>query len=219
MTPLRFVIVAVGLATLLAACSGGTADEARQGQRADAIRTPMLAEVQATRLAERYFPATPSPTPSPLPPPALSDLVVSLAVGAGNAPQGALASVPADAPSVFAAARLAGALPGHRVEGTWTDAFGNEVGRSAVEIGSAGDLWVAFPLRLGGALPAGEYAIYVDVDGRRLGSLAFTITGAGSAAQALPDLPANPQAPAATVAPTGQPTPPPIEPGGPPQGQ
>lgn len=225
---LRHIASAVLLAALLAACAGGSAEEARRERQRDLARPAVLGEAQATRLAEVYFPPTPSPTPPPPPPPALGALVVTLAVGTGNAPQGSYASVPADAGTVYAAARMTELAAGQRIEGIWTDAFGNEVGRSQVDAGGGGgEQWVAFPLRLGGAVPPGEYAIFIDVDGRRLGSLAFTITSPGSGPVALPELPADPQAPApAQPPPQGQnppegeaaPTPPPIEQGGPPTG-
>jgi hypothetical protein len=58
--------------------------------------------------------------------------------------------------------------------------------------------WVSVPLQLGGT--TGEHAVYLYGGGHQLGSLAFMVTGPGSGAQLLPELPANPQA-RATVAP------------------
>ncbi|HET7094980.1 MAG TPA: hypothetical protein VFI22_15920 [Thermomicrobiales bacterium] len=191
------------LATLaLAACDSGSALEAQRAEQRDMLRTPVLDKVHATRTSERFFPPTGTPASTPRPVPTLAQLVITTGVGAGNAPQGNDASVPSDAGTVYAGAQLGNVVAGHHVVGIWTDAQGNEVGRSAVDITAAAETtWVAFPLRLSGQLAPGEYAVYVDVDDRRVGSLAFTITAPGTAPQALPDLPANPQA-AAPAAPT-----------------
>ncbi|HEU5433331.1 MAG TPA: hypothetical protein VFU81_16820, partial [Thermomicrobiales bacterium] len=165
---------------LLAACDSGSALEAHDAEQRDLLRTPVLERVQETRTSERFFPPTGTPPPTPRPVPTLAQLVITTGVGAGNAPQGNDASVPSDAGTVYAGAQLGNVVAGHHVVGIWTDAAGNEVGRSAVDIAAAADTtWVAFPLRLNGQLSPGDYAIYVDVDDRRIGSLAFTITAPG----------------------------------------
>jgi hypothetical protein len=191
------LLTAASAILLLSACATGTAVESHDAEQRDAMRTPILEMVQETRTSERFFPPTGTPAPTPRPVPTLAQLVITTAVGAGNAPQDNEASVPSDAGTVYAGAQLGNVVAGHHVVGIWTAAGGNEVGRSAVDITAAADsTWVAFPLRLSGQLAPGDYAVYVDVDDRRIGSLAFTITAPGSAPQALPQLPANPQAPA-----------------------
>jgi hypothetical protein len=182
---------------LLAGCASGSAFESHEAEQRDLLRTPVLESVQETRTSERFFPPTGTPAPTPRPVPTLAQLVITTGVGAGNTPQDNDASVPSDAGTVYAGAQLGNVVAGHHVVGIWTDAFGNEIGRSTVDITAAADsTWVAFPLRLNGQLQPGDYAVWVDVDDHRIGSLAFTITGPGSAPQPLPALPTNPQAPA-----------------------
>ena len=176
--------------SLLAACAGGSAEEARRGQARDAAATAELPERQATRVAERFFPLTPTPAPTPPPVPTLESLVITLGF-AGDAPQGSYASIPADA-AMSAGALLNGLFAGQVVTAAWTDGAGNNVGSTRVEItADTGRQWVALPLN--GSLPPGEYAVYLFVGERRLGSLVFGVTAPGTGPQLLPDPPANPQ--------------------------
>ena len=188
-----FACLAV-LATL-AACAGGSAQEARRGQQRDAAASPNLPREQATRTAQRFFPKTPTPKPTPPPPPTLGSIAMTLGLGGDGAPLGAYASVPADAGTAYVAAFLQGVAEGQVVAARFVDAFGGTVGTSNVEIESDAEAsWVGLPLTLNGALPAGEYGVYVFVGERRIGSLLFRIDPPGTGGTLLADLPQNPQA-------------------------
>ena len=184
---------------MLTGCAGGSATEARVDEQRDLLRTPLMENAQATYTAETFFPKQGTPVPTPEAIPFLGALVITTAVGPGNVPQGQFASVPSDAGTVYAGAQIGNGTAGQHVVGIWTDAWGKEVGRAGLELASSADLtWVAFPLRLDGQLPPGDYGVFIDVDKRRIGSLAFTVTAPGTGAQQLPDLPQNPQAPPPT---------------------
>ena len=187
---------------MLTGCAGGSATEARVDEQRDLLRTPLMENAQATYTAETFFPKQGTPVPTPEAIPFLGALVITTAVGPGNVPQGQFASVPSDAGTVYAGAQIGNGTAGQHVVGIWTDAWGKEVGRAGLELASSADLtWVAFPLRLDGQLPPGDYGVFIDVDKRRIGSLAFTVTAPGTGAQQLPDLPQNPQAPPPTPTP------------------
>ncbi|MDP9364446.1 MAG: hypothetical protein M3Q10_09530 [Chloroflexota bacterium] len=188
-------MLALLLVAILSACAAGTADEARVGQARDAATDPDLPRQQSTRTAERFFPKTPTPTPAPPPPPTLGELVVTLGLDAGDAPQGSYLSVPADAGNVFAAALLNGVREGEVVSARWVDAAGNSVDTSRVEIDQDADQrWVALPFGAAGGVGPGEYAVYLYVGERRLSSLLFQVGPAGSGGQMLPARPENPNA-------------------------
>ncbi|CAA9584043.1 MAG: hypothetical protein AVDCRST_MAG59-5211 [uncultured Thermomicrobiales bacterium] len=192
----------------LAGCSSGQVDEARVDQRRDAEETPQMAVQQATRIAQRYFPASPEASP-PVPlAPVVGLLAVTLATNPDGSPQGSYASLPADAGTAFATARLDDGSAGQAITAIWTDAFGNEFGRSEQELAaSAAVQWVALPVGLSPGLAPGQYAVYLFADDNRIGSLAFGVTAPGTAPQLYPDLPANPQVPAAApTSPSGAPT-------------
>lgn len=185
----------LAMVLVLAGCNTGTMNEARQSQTFDQAETPQLAAQQATRTAETFFAPTGTPPPPTPAPPALETLVITLGVGPDGGPSGSYLSVPVDAGTAYAAGRLRDVRAGQKVAATWTDAFGNVMGTFEIEMAAdAAAQWVSVPLQLNGALGAGEYAVYLFGGGRQLGSLAFSITGPGSGAQLLPDLPANPQA-------------------------
>ena len=76
-----------------------------------------------------------------------------------------------------------------------TDGWGNEVSTPEVVIDpGAADRWLALPVAVPAELAPGEYGVFIFADDRPLGSLAFGVTGVGTSAQLLPDMPANPQA-------------------------
>jgi hypothetical protein len=202
------LLAALALAlAALTACSSGDVDDARRGAAADRSGTPGLAAVQATRVAQQFKPATPATTPDPatdstqaptanpdLPPTTLEALVVTLDLGPGNAPREQYASVPADAGTVFADALLHNLRAGQTVTAEWISANGASLGASQAEIpADMPQAWVALPLQLGGAVPPGDYAAFISVDGRSLNSIVFRVTSPGSGAQVLAPLPANPQ--------------------------
>lgn len=200
--PLARLLAILPLVLLLAACSTGQARDARRAQERDAQAPPVMPLQQATRIAERYFPATATPAPTPPLYPFVGQLAVTLAVNPDGSPQGAYASVPADAGTLYAAARLYDAAVGHRITAIWTDAFGNVAGETAIDLTAVGNpQWVAMPLGLNPGMAPGPYAVWLYADGRRIGSLAFQINPPGSAPQMYAELPANPQAPAATQGP------------------
>lgn len=190
----------------LAGCGTGEVGEARSSQRRDARETPVLPIAQATRIAERLFPPTATPAPTPPLPALVGQLVVTLAINGDGSPQGSYASVPTDAGTLYASARLHGAAPGQVMTAIWSDAWGNEVGRSDQVLAAPAPVqWVALPLGLSPAMTPGPYAVWLYSDERRVASLAFDLTAPGTAPQIYPDLPTNPQAPAAP-APTSPPS-------------
>jgi hypothetical protein len=198
---LPVLLVTVATALVLAGCNTGSMQDARQSQEFDKAETPQLSAQQATRTAETFFSPTATPAVPTVVPPKLESLVITLGVGPDGAPSGSYLSVPTDAGTAYAAGRLRDVRAGQVVAATWTDSFGNIMGNYQIELtADTAAQWVSVPLQLTGALASGDYAVYLFGDGRQLGSLAFTITGPGSGAQLLPDLPANPQA-RSTVAP------------------
>ena len=196
------------LLTVLLGCTTGRVDEARRDQERDAELTPQMPVQQATRIAQRYFPASPAASPPAPLAPVVGLLAVTLATNPDGSPQGAYASVPADAGTLLAAARLHDSSSGQRITAIWTDAFGNEIGQSDQELASDAVVqWVALPLGLSPAAAPGQYAVWLFSDEERIGSLAFGLSAPGTAPQLYPDLPANPQVPAvAPTMPSGAPT-------------
>ena len=92
---------------------------------------------------------------------------------------------------------------GPEVRAIVTDAWGNEVAAPEVVIDpGAADRWLALPVALPAELAPGQYGVFVFADDRPLGSLAFGVTGVGTSAQLLPEMPANPQV-RSTVPPPG----------------
>jgi len=190
-----FALLALSLLVILTGCAGSSAQEARRGQARDAASSPTLPRAQATRTTQRFFPtATPSkPTPPPLP--TLGSLVITLGLGGDGSPQGSYASVPADAGTAYAAALLKGVYEGQIAAARWVDATGLTLTTSKFEVESNADQsWVGLPLTLNGSVAPGEYAVYLFVGERRLGSLLFRIDPAGTGGQLLPDPPLDPQA-------------------------
>jgi hypothetical protein len=102
--------------------------------------------------------------------------------------------VPAGAGTVYVATKLTGLSVGQKVRAIVTDAFGNDVAapEAVIEPGAA-DRWLALPVSLSAELAPGEYGVFVFADERALGSLAFGVTGVGTSAQLLPEMPANPR--------------------------
>ena len=207
------------MSLLLAGCSSGVAVDARRDQARDAGLKDQLAAEQATRVVERFFPPTGTPSPTQPPVPALGGLAITFGFRSDGTPDGSYASVPAGAGAAYAAARLSGVSAGQEVRAVVTDAWGNEIANPELTVDpGAADRWVALPIGLPAELAPGAYGVFVFVDDRPLGSLAFGVTGAGTSAQLLPEAPANPQVRATAPPPgsgQGQVTP---TPGGAPQG-
>ncbi len=203
----------IAICLLLTGCSSGSAVDAHRDQARDAGLKDQLAEQQATRTVQRYFPATGTPSPTESPPPALGGIAITFGFRSDGTPDGSYASVPAGVGTAYAAVRLTGVSAGQVVRAIVTDAWGNDISLPEATIDpGASDRWLALPIALPGELATGEYGLFVFADDRPLGSLAFAVTGPGSSAQLLPELPANPQV-RSTVPPPGaapaegQPTP------------
>jgi hypothetical protein len=193
----------LALCVLLVGCSSGAAREAHQDQARDAGLKDQLAAEQATRVVQRYFPPTGTPSPTEPPTPALGALVITFGFRPDGTPDGSYASVPAGAGTMYVATKLTGVSVGQKVRAVVTDAWGNEIGVPELVIDAgAADRWLALPVSLPAELAPGEYGAFVFAGDRPLGSLAFGVTGAGTSAQLLPELPANPQV-RATVPPPG----------------
>ena len=198
---------------VLAGCASGAAQDAAQDQARDAGLPDQLAAQQATRTVQRYFPPTGTPSPTEPPAPALAGIGLTFGFRSDGTPDGSYASVPAGAGTVYVAARLTGLSVGQVVRAIVTDAWGNDVATPEIVIDpGAADRWLALPVGLPAELAPGEYGVFVFANDRPLGSLAFGVTGVGTSAQLLPELPANPQVrttvPPPGAAPAdGQPTP------------
>jgi hypothetical protein len=209
--PLGLALLAAAL--VLVGCTSGLAVDAQRDKARDAGLKDQLAAEQATRVVQRYFPATGTPAPTAPPAPALGGIAVTFGFRADGTPDGSYASVPAGVGNAYAAVRLAGVSVGQVVKAVVTDAWGNEVAAPEVTIDpGAADRWLALPIPLPAELPAGAYGLYVFVDERPLGSVAFGVTGVGTSAQLFPEMPANPRARTTVVPPgaapvEGQPTP------------
>jgi len=210
-TSLGLCVVAICL--LSVGCSSGAAVDAQRDQKRDAGLSDQLAAQQATRTVQRYFPATGTPSPTEAPPPALGGIAITFGFRPDGTPDGSYASVPAGVGTAYAAVRLTGVSSGQVVRAVVTDSWGNGIASPEIAIDpGAADRWLALPVGLPAELAPGEYGLFVFADDRPLGSLAFAVTGTGSSAQLLPDLPVNPQVrstvpPPGAAPPAGQPTP------------
>jgi len=190
--PVWFIVILSCL--VLSGCASGSATDARIDEARDAGLKDQLASEQATRTVQRYFPPTGTPAPTEPPAPALSDLVITFGFRSDGTPDGSYESVPAGSGTVYAAARLTGVAEGQVIRAVVTDAWGNDVAAPEVRIDpGAADRWIALPIGLPAELAAGEYGVFLFSNDRTLGSLAFGLSGPGSSAQLLPELPANPQ--------------------------
>ena len=203
----------LAVCVILTGCSSGAARDAVQDEARDAGLKDQLAAQQATRTVQRYFPSTGTPAPTKPPAPALGQIAMTFGFRPDGTPDGSYASVPAGAGTVYVATRLSGLSVGQKVHAIVTDGWGNEVARPEVVIDpGAADRWLALPVALPAEIAPGEYGVFVFADDYPLGSLAFSVTGVGTSAQLLPEMPANPQV-RSTVPPPGaapaaeQPTP------------
>jgi hypothetical protein len=199
----RVCLPLIVIALVLAGCSSGEVVDARRDQARDAGLEDQLAAEQATRVVRRFFPPTGTPSPTEPPAPTLGELVITFGFRSNGTPDGSYASVPAGAGAAYAAARLHGLSAGQVIRAVVTDGWGNQIAAPEIEIDpGAADRWVALPINLPAEVAPGAYGLFVFADERPLGSLTFGITGVGTSAQLLPELPANPQV-RATVPPPG----------------
>ena len=195
--------MALAVCIVLTGCSSGAAREAERDRARDAGLEDQLAAQQATRTVQRYFPPTGTPAPTEPPAPALGQIALTFGFRPDGTPDGSYASVPAGAGSVYVATRLTGLSVGQKVRAIVIDAWGNEVAAPEIVIDpGAADRWLALPVALPAELAPGQYGVFVFADEHPLGSLAFGVSGVGTSAQLLPDLPANPQV-RSTVPPPG----------------
>jgi hypothetical protein len=190
----RSGLATLALCVVLAGCSSGAARDAARDEARDAGLNDQLAAQQATRIVQKYFPPTGTPAPTEPPAPALGQVALTFGFRQDGTPDGSYASVPAGAGTVYVATKLTGLSVGQKVRAIVTDAWGNEVAApEAVIDPGAADRWLALPVGLPAELAPGEYGAFVFADDRALGSLAFGVTGVGTSAQLLPDMPANPK--------------------------
>jgi hypothetical protein len=209
----RWSITVLVVSLVLLGCSSGAAREAALDQARDAGLEDRLAAQQATRIVQRYFPPTSTPAPTEPPAPALGEIAITFGFRADGTPDGSYASVPAGVGTLYIAPRVTGLSVGQVVRAVVTDSWGNDVAAPEIAIDpGAADRWLALPVSLPAEIAPGAFGIFVFADDRPLGSLAFAVTGAGTSAQLLPELPANPQVrttvPPPGAAPAqGQPTP------------
>ena len=203
----RSILAFMAACMVLTGCASGMARDAERDRARDAGLEDKLAVAQATRVVQRYFPPTGTPAPTEPPIPALGGLAITFGFRADGTPDGSYASVPAGAGTAYAAVRLSGVSVGQTVRAVVIDAWGNEIARpeAAIDPGAA-DRWLALPILLPAELAPGEYGVFVFADDHPLGSLAFALTGVGTSAQLLPELPANPRARTTTGPPGAAPT-------------
>jgi hypothetical protein len=185
---LRSWLVLLGTLLLLVGCSSGNAREAERGQASRASEEARVADLQATYSAGFFDPGTPTPGPTSAALPTLDRLVLTRNLS-GNGPSDELASVPADAGTVFAGALLHGLARGMVVGAIWRGEQGDVYASETTIEADAGDAWIGLPLPLDGTLPPGDYAVVVyvivgDEGPVGLNSLVFEITSAGSQARA-----------------------------------
>ena len=209
----RWSLMVLTVCVILTGCSSGAARDAARDEARDAGLEDQLEAQQATRTVQRYFPPTGTPAPTEPPAPALGQIAITFGFRSDGTPDGSYASVPAGAGSVYVATRLKGLSVGQKVRAIVTDAWGNDVAAPEIVIDpGAADRWLTLPVALPAELAPGEYGVFVFADDHPWGSLAFGVTGMGTSAQLLPEMPANPQA-RSTVPPpgaapaAGQPTP------------
>jgi hypothetical protein len=209
----RSSLATLALCVVLAGCSSGAARDAARDEARDAGLNDQLAAQQATRIVQKYFPPTGTPSPTEPPAPALGQVALTFGFRQDGTPDGSYASVPAGAGTVYVATKLTGLSVGQKVRAVVTDAWGNEVAApEAVIDPGAADRWLALPVGLPAEIAPGEYGAFVFADERALGSLAFGVTGVGTSAQLLPEMPANLKVPSTQPPPGGargadQPTP------------
>ena len=109
--------------------------------------------------------------------------------------------MPAGVGNAYAAVHLSDVSAGQLVRVVVIDAWGNEIAAPEVTIDpGAADRWLALPIPFRLSCRPARTVLFVFVDDRPLGSVAFGVTGVGTSAQLFPEPPANPRA--RTTAPT-----------------
>lgn len=184
----RFMPVAFAgcLAVLsITGCATGDARDAQVAEQRDATKEAKVPERQASFIANEFFAATPPPAVTATPRAVLQSIALTTGVNSDGAPSGVYGSVPSDAGRVYVAARMAYLQPGETVVASWATIA--EKPKDIVVIANAevtvngNEGWISLPVDLNGNVTPGEYAVSLYVDGELLNSLAFEITGAGTA--------------------------------------
>jgi hypothetical protein len=174
-TPILLAIGALLVAGLLFGCAEGTAEDARRGEERDRSRTSVVANLQATRAAQRFR----TPEAVTVPPTVdveITTLAIAVELRANNSPVRALAEAPADAETIYASVMIRNLRSGQVVSGVWYDGDGMQIAKTDLTVSSDADEgWVALPLNLAGSREPGEYTVTILVDGRTLESLTFRI--------------------------------------------
>lgn len=180
------VAFAACLAVLtLTGCATGDARDAEVAEQRDATEQAKVPDRQASFVANEFFSSPPPPVATATPRAVLQAIALTTGVNSDGAPSGIYGSVPSDAGRVYVAARVAYLQPGATMVASWATIA--EKPKDIVVIANSeltvdqSNGWINLPLELyGNALP-GEYAVSLYVNGELLSSLAFEITGAGSA--------------------------------------
>ncbi len=162
------------VATTLAACGTGDAEESRFYQEQEATQQAQVPEMQATTTA-RFFSGTPSPEPTSTPWPVLSELTLATSVDGGGAPQNRVRSASAQG-TIYVSARIHDLTAGTRFVAVLGRTDNSEIARSEQSPErSAQNGWISFPFAINGTLPGGEYAVFIYADGVLLGSIVFSL--------------------------------------------
>lgn len=170
---------------LVTGCSTGDARDAEIAEQREASREAQVPQRQASFIAEEYFGGTPPPVKTPTPRAVLQSIALTTGVNSDGAPAGIYSSVPSDAGQVYVAARISHLQSGQTLVASWHTI--EEKPEDIVVIANAemaisgNENWVSLPLDLYGQVPPGDYAVSLYVNGELLNSLAFQITGAGTA--------------------------------------
>lgn len=174
---LHTLLAGFALLLVVTGCSTGNVDDARRFQAQEAELTPVLPQVQATELAERFKAATPEPPATFTPSAMLSRLVLSRNPGGGGSAANELQSIPAySSGTIYASAQITDLQTGQIVSAVWSTENGDVIAQQEHTASGAASQWIDFPLQLSGNLPPGNYAVAIGVDGVHLESLAFRVT-------------------------------------------
>jgi hypothetical protein len=187
--PVRLWLALICVALLVAGCSSGNAREAERGQVRQASEEARVPELQATYSAEFFDPGTPTPDQTSVTLPTLDRLVLTRNLTA-NGPGEELASIPADAGTVYAGARLHGVARGVVVGAIWRNEQGTVYSTETTLERDAAETWVGLSLPRDGGLPPGSYAVVIyviagDEEPVGLNSLVFEITASGTRPRAV----------------------------------
>ena len=140
---------------------------------------------QATPETRAGFLAQPETQPRPTPVaafhPRIGRLILTTAIGDGEAPTEELTSVPGDAEVIYLVIEVAEMPAGATLTAVWLH---NEAELSRSDRVLTEPVreprWLAFPLRPASHLPGGEYVVRLFLDGQMLDSLVFHVSGSAN---------------------------------------